>query len=75
MKELLGDSLRERGISRRALLQYASYMTSLLALPPGCAFAPRCPRADAACGVMPDLAASGTRSVRCHHPLAAEAVQ
>lgn len=39
MKELLGDSLRERGISRRALLQYASYMTSLLALPPSAAAA------------------------------------
>ncbi len=39
MTELLGDSLRERGISRRALLQYATYMASLLALPPSAAAA------------------------------------
>jgi len=39
MTELLGASLRERGISRRALLQYATYMASLLALPPSAAAA------------------------------------
>jgi hydrogenase small subunit len=31
---LLGDVLRERGVSRRALLKYAGAMASLLALPP-----------------------------------------
>ena len=39
MTGLLGDSLRERGISRRALLKYASYMASLMALPPSAAAA------------------------------------
>ena len=33
-------------------------------LPPGCAFAPRCPRADAACAVDPALVGG----VACHHP-------
>jgi len=33
----LGEMLRERGVSRRAFLQYASYMASLMALPPAAA--------------------------------------
>jgi peptide/nickel transport system ATP-binding protein len=38
-------------------------------LPPGCAFAPRCPRADAACTAAPDNTAHpGGRAVRCWHP-------
>jgi hydrogenase small subunit len=36
---LLGEALRARGVSRRAFLQYASYMSSLLALPPSAAAA------------------------------------
>ena len=39
MTELLGDRLRDRGISRRALLEYACTMASLLALPPSAAAA------------------------------------
>lgn len=31
---LLGDALRARGVSRRSLLRYATWMTALLALPP-----------------------------------------
>jgi peptide/nickel transport system ATP-binding protein len=44
---------------------------NLGALPPGCSFAPRCPRADEICTtVEPDLdpVAAG-RSAACHHPL------
>ncbi len=38
-------------------------------LPPGCAFAPRCPRADAACAVAPAMTAHpGGRAARCFHP-------
>ena len=33
----LGDALRARGVSRRSLLRYAAWMTSLLALPPSAA--------------------------------------
>jgi len=36
--------------------------------PPGCPFRNRCPRADAACVVMPPLEGSGRR-VACWHPL------
>jgi peptide/nickel transport system ATP-binding protein len=40
------------------------------ALASGCAFAPRCPRADAACARTPDLTAwAGTHEVACHHPI------
>jgi peptide/nickel transport system ATP-binding protein len=43
----------------------------LLALPPGCSFAPRCPRADAACQGLPALRASAQgqgHGVACWHP-------
>ncbi|MET8828486.1 ABC transporter ATP-binding protein [Streptomyces sp. NPDC004610] len=33
-------------------------------LPPGCAFAPRCPRADAVCAAPPPV----TDGTACHHP-------
>lgn len=39
--------------------------------PPGCRFAPRCPRADAACAVAPDWRGDGRDGVACHHPEAA----
>jgi peptide/nickel transport system ATP-binding protein len=38
-------------------------------LPPGCAFAPRCPRADAACTTAPEAVSHpGGREARCWHP-------
>ncbi|MEU6948634.1 ABC transporter ATP-binding protein [Streptomyces sp. NPDC046316] len=37
----------------------------LTALPPGCAFAPRCPRATQTCATLPEPVAS----VACHHPV------
>jgi peptide/nickel transport system ATP-binding protein len=41
-------------------------------LPPGCAFAPRCPRADAACTSAPGpVSHPGGREARCWHPHAA----
>jgi peptide/nickel transport system ATP-binding protein len=40
--------------------------------PPGCPFAPRCARADAACVVEPAMVAfAPARAVRCWHPYAA----
>ncbi|MGD9599862.1 MAG: ABC transporter ATP-binding protein [Steroidobacteraceae bacterium] len=40
------------------------------ALPTGCAFHPRCPRADAQCRTeVPALVPGGARDVACHHPL------
>ncbi|HSV47374.1 MAG TPA: ABC transporter ATP-binding protein [Ramlibacter sp.] len=51
---------------------------NLLQMPPGCAFAPRCARASAACGVMPQMhsprADAPGHQVRCFHPGMAEAV-
>ncbi len=54
------------------LAQIPGAPPSLLNLPPGCAFAPRCARADVACTTAPDLVRQGNRALRCHHPVAAE---
>ncbi|MCA1298384.1 ABC transporter ATP-binding protein [Stappia indica] len=59
-------SQNQRG---QKLTQIPGMAPSLLSLPPGCSFAPRCARADGACAVMPDLVGSGDgRAMRCHHP-------
>lgn len=59
-----------QGKRHGAMLTQIKGMTpSLLKLPRGCKFAPRCPRADRACEVEPTLDPAGPdRSVRCHHP-------
>jgi peptide/nickel transport system ATP-binding protein len=45
---------------------------SPMSLPPGCAFTPRCPRADGICATAPDSTAHpGGRAARCWHPHAA----
>ena len=61
-----------QGKRHGAMLTQIKGMTpSLLNLPEGCKFAPRCPRADAACQVEPSLDPAGAdRSLRCHHPYA-----
>ncbi|WP_029003344.1 ABC transporter ATP-binding protein [Azorhizobium doebereinerae] len=46
---------------------------SLLRLPPGCPFAPRCPGAQALCAAEPPETAVGARAYRCHFPLGAAA--
>jgi peptide/nickel transport system ATP-binding protein len=56
----------------RDLLQIPGSTPSLLDLPPGCAFAPRCARATGACVVAPEDVRAGHRGVRCHHPIAQE---
>jgi peptide/nickel transport system ATP-binding protein len=41
-------------------------------LPPGCAFAPRCARADAVCATAPEMVShAGGQAARCWHPYAA----
>jgi peptide/nickel transport system ATP-binding protein len=51
------------------LTQIPGMAPSLLSLPEGCSFAARCPRADAACTVMPELSElEAGRLARCHHP-------
>jgi peptide/nickel transport system ATP-binding protein len=69
------DSVPTRGQRGARLNQIAGRMPALTDLPPGCAFAPRCARATAACGVLPPMVAFGAgRSVRCIHPLTEERV-
>ena len=63
----------------RPLAQIPGMTPSMTALPEGCSFRPRCPRADAACRVMPELTQVNGALARCHHPhvedrIAAEAV-
>jgi peptide/nickel transport system ATP-binding protein len=54
------------------LAQIPGLPPSPMNLPPGCAFAPRCPRADAACTATPGTASyPGGRATRCWHPHAA----
>ncbi len=58
------------------LAQIPGSTPSLGRLPPGCAFAPRCPRADAACAEhAPSIAAAPDgRAYRCHRPMLIEEV-
>jgi peptide/nickel transport system ATP-binding protein len=70
---LLG-SVPSRNVRGQPLAQIQGMTPSLLALPEGCAFRLRCPRADDLCLGMPDLAhGAGGRAVRCFHPHEAEA--
>ncbi|MDJ1159440.1 ABC transporter ATP-binding protein [Chelatococcus sp. SYSU_G07232] len=60
-------SRNRRGVP---LSQIPGMTPSLAKLPPGCAFAPRCARADAGCRNDPPVVAFGTaRMHRCFHPL------
>jgi peptide/nickel transport system ATP-binding protein len=70
---LLG-SLPTRAEPGRDLAQIPGTPPSLLKLPPGCAFQPRCRFGDRVCETPPQLVREGVRAHRCHHPLAAETV-
>ncbi len=52
------------------LAQIPGMAPSLLAMPPGCAFHPRCPKADGICQEVPDVSApiADDHTVRCFHP-------
>ncbi len=72
------QSSAARDDGRDRLLGIDGTPPDLLALPPGCAFAPRCFRADAACNAaVPPLAGVGVdHAAACIHPLVgAEAVR
>jgi len=65
-------SLIGGGAPGAPLAQIPGLPPSPMHLPPGCAFAPRCPRADASCATAPDNTAHpGGRETRCWHPHAA----
>ena len=54
------------------LRQIPGSTPSLLALPPGCPFAPRCAYTTGECESDAPLVRDSARSYRCHHPLEAE---
>lgn len=63
------DSLPSRNRRGERLRQIPGMAPSLGNLPPGCAFAPRCPRASEVCREEPPLHTfEHGRSVRCFHP-------
>jgi len=62
-------SIPRRGLRGAPLTQIPGMPPSPMELPPGCAFAPRCPRADNACTAAPAMAGhGGDRATRCWHP-------
>ena len=63
------NSLPARAAPGEELAQIQGQPPSLAALPAGCAFNPRCTRADVVCGEAPPVTPSGARGWRCHHPL------
>ena len=69
---LLG-SIPRVGATGRRLEQIVGSMPSLLDLPPGCSFRPRCPRADGQCEAPVGMRTIDDRSVRCFHPHATDA--
>jgi peptide/nickel transport system ATP-binding protein len=64
-------SVPSRNVRGQPLKQIPGMAPRALALPPGCAFAPRCARAHAACTSEPAWAARGTQQARCVAPMAA----
>lgn len=51
------------------LTQIPGTTPSLLSLPPGCPFAPRCDRASDTCTTPPPLTMQGNRGWNCFHPV------
>jgi peptide/nickel transport system ATP-binding protein len=67
------ESLPSRAAPGQDLTQIPGTTPSLLRLPEGCAFRPRCREATDVCGTMPELERRADRGWRCHHPLGAMA--
>ena len=65
------DSLPATAEPGRPLRQIPGATPSLLSLPPGCPFAPRCAHATGACETDPPRRGEpgADRAYRCHHPL------
>ena len=56
-----------RNTARGALRGLPGAVPNLINPPPGCRFAPRCPRATAVCATLPQLTGTLHRTA-CHHP-------
>ncbi|WP_028464579.1 ABC transporter ATP-binding protein [Nisaea denitrificans] len=68
-------SVPSRNARGKRLQQIPGMTPSLLNLPVGCAFKTRCSYSTPVCETAPVLSeVAGGRQVRCHHPLATEAV-
>jgi peptide/nickel transport system ATP-binding protein len=66
-------SLPSRNRRGAPLVQIPGMPPPPIGRPPGCAFAPRCPRADAACQSEPSLQRlAAAHTVRCWHPIVEE---
>lgn len=63
------DALPSQAEPGSDLAQIDGVAPSLVNLPKGCVFAPRCPRRDGMCDAEPDLTTASRRAWRCHHPL------
>jgi len=65
------DSLPGHLQAGETLRQIPGSTPSLLSLPPGCAFAPRCALATHKCSQQPEISSNehDQRRWRCHHPL------
>ncbi len=63
------DSLPAAARPGEKLNQIPGSTPSLLSLPPGCPFAPRCAFADAACATDPPRVERPNRMALCHYPL------
>lgn len=67
------DSVPSRNRRGQALAQIPGMTPSLLSLPGGCSFAPRCPRRSDDCRGVPELLERRLHHrVRCFHPLPLE---
>jgi peptide/nickel transport system ATP-binding protein len=63
------DALPHAGSRGSRLYAIPGAAPPLHALPAGCAFAPRCGRAEAACAAPPPVVRLGAREHRCFYPL------
>ncbi|HEV7263720.1 MAG TPA: ABC transporter ATP-binding protein [Falsiroseomonas sp.] len=63
------DSLPAMAKPGEKLNQIPGSTPSLLSLPPGCPFAPRCPRATEICRTDPPVVTQPGRMALCHHAL------
>ena len=69
-RALLDSTFAPDPARRRVIAPLEGEVPSPFDLPPGCAFAGRCPQATALCReAIPDLAPRGGHPVACHHPL------
>jgi len=70
-RTLLDSNFAPDPTRRRRIQRLTGEIASAFDLPPGCAFAARCPHADALCrSARPDLATDQAgHAAACHHPL------